>query len=734
MVEGFETRDAAGLTPSIGATRQLRRGLGWFAETFAAERDRWALWVPVFFGAGIAVYFALPVEPPLPAALAALVPVFLLLTLGFRRPAVQLLAIACIVTLAGFLTAELRSRLVAAPILVREIGPRRVVGEILETDASEKRPRVLLQRLAIEDLDPADTPERVRIRLTRSVDGLEPGRRIDVLAVLRPPPEPVAPGAWDFARQIYFERIGGVGFALGDPRSIEPPNEAGATEWLTLWRVAWNGWRQAIAQRILAGLPGQAGAVAAALIAGDRSAISEETLQAMRDSGLAHLLSISGLHFGIVVGLLFFAVRAALALVPALALEWPIKKWAAAGAVLGAFCYLSLVGVTAPTQRSFLMVAVVMLGVLVDRPPISPRLVAWAALVVLVLAPESLLGPSFQMSFGAVIALVAGYEALAMRRPDIFATRGPVARVGLYVSGLVMTSLIATVATAPFAIYHFNRMAWYGLAANMIAVPLTASWIMPWGMLALFLMPFGAESLALVPMGWGLEAMLAVARGVAGWPGAVSTVPLLPTAGLIAITLGGLWLCLWSRRWRLAGLVPVALGFASLFATTPPQILVSGNARLMAINPGDGLLWRSSGRIERFAAETWQRRLDLEETATWPSGGAALDGRLRCDSAGCVASLDGRLVAFSRDPRALADDCRLADVVISATPLFDLPCGEPELVIDRFDLWRKGAHAIWLTPEGAVVETVAGERGARPWVVEPRARPQLAVQRKGIAR
>ncbi|MGH6948848.1 MAG: ComEC/Rec2 family competence protein [Kiloniellales bacterium] len=721
MVEGFETRAIAGLTPSIAATRRLRRGLGWLAETFAAERDRWALWIPVFFGAGIASYFALPVEPPLWVALAALAPPLLLLTI-FRRPDGLLVAIAVIFVAAGFLTAELRSRLVAAPILVREIGPKRVVGEILEIDASEKRPRLLLQHIAIEGLDPADTPERVRIRLRRGVEGLAPGRRIDVLAVLRPPPEPVAPGAWDFARQIYFERIGGVGFSLGDPRDIEPPAEAGTTEWLLAWNLAWNGWRQTIAQRILTASPGQAGAVAAALISGDRSAITEDTLEAMRDSGLAHLLSISGLHFGIVAGLLFFALRAALALVPALALEWPIKKWAAVGALLGAFCYLFLVGVTAPTQRSFLMVAVVMLGVVVDRPPISPRLVAWAALVVLALAPESLLGPSFQMSFGAVVALVAGYEALAAHRPDIFATRGLVARVGLYVSGLAITSLIATVATAPFAIYHFNRMAWYGLAANMIAVPLTASWIMPWGLLALFLMPFDAESLALVPMGWGVELLLAVAHGVAGWPGAVSTVPLLSTAGLIAIALGGLWLCLWSRRWRLAGLVPVALGFASLLASTPPQILVSGNARLMAINPGDGLLWRSSGRIERFAAETWQRRLDLEETATWPSGGAALDGRLRCDSAGCVVSLDGRLVAFPRDPRALPEDCRLADVVISATPLFDLPCDKPQLVVDRFDLWRKGAHAIWLTPEGAVVETVAGERGARPWVVEPRAR------------
>lgn len=724
MVEGSGARTIVGLAPAVTGAGRLRRSVGWLAETFAAERDRWALWIPVFFGAGIATYFALPVEPPLSAALAALAPPLLLLVLafGFRRSAVQLVAIALIFTVAGFVTAELRSRLVAAPILVREIGPTQVAGEILTIDASEKRPRLLLQDIAIQDLDAAETPERVRIRLRAGAAGLEPGRRVELLAILRPPPEPAAPGAFDFARQAYFERIGGVGFALGDPRSIEPPAEAGKTDWLTLWNLTWNGWRQRIAQRILAALPGQAGAVAAALITGDRSAIDEVTLAAMRDSGLAHLLAISGLHLGIVAGLLFFTLRAALALVPALALEWPIKKWAAVGALLGAFCYLFLVGATAPTQRSFLMVAVVLLGVLVDRPPISPRLVAWAALAVMALAPESLLGPSFQMSFGAVLALVAGYEALARHRPNVFATRGPIARSGLYVSGLMMTSLIATLATAPFAIYHFNRMAWYGLAANLIAVPLTASWIMPWGMLALFLMPFGAEELALVPMGWGIEAVLAVARGVAGWPGAASTVPLLPLAGLVAITLGGLWLCLWSRGWRLAGLIPIVVGFTSLWTGSPPQVLVSGNARLMAINPGDGQLWLSNGRVERFTSETWQRRLDVEEIATWPSGGAALDERLYCDSAGCVYAVDGRRVAFSRDPRALHDDCRLADVVISATPLFDLPCDKPELVVDRFDLWRKGAHAIWLTPEGVTVETVADERGDRPWVVEPRAR------------
>jgi len=341
-------------------------------------------------------------------------------------------------------------------------------------------------------------------------------------AVLQPPAEPAAPGALDFARQAYFQRLGAVGYVFGRAEVLAPADHQ-LPFGLWLHRL-----REAMAARILEALPGESGAVAAALMTGVRGAIPEEVMATMHDSGLAHLLAISGLHMGLVVGLLFFALRAGMALVPGLALRRPIKKWVAVGAILGALGYLLLTGATVPTQPAFVMVSLVLVAVMLDRRGLSLRLVAWAAVFVLAAAPESLLSASFQMSFAAVIALITGYEVTAERGLAALGERRLAVRVVAYLAGVAVTSLIAGLATAPFALYHFNRIAWYGLLANLVAVPLTAFWIMPWALVAFALMPFGAEALALAPMGWGIDLLLAVARDVAALPSAVSLVPATP--------------------------------------------------------------------------------------------------------------------------------------------------------------------------------------------------------------
>ena len=290
-------------------------------------------------------------------------------------------------------------------------------------------------------------------------------------------------------------------------------------------------------------LDGDTGAVAAALIMGQRGSISEETLTAMRDAGLAHLLAISGLHMGLVAGLLFFTVRGSLALVAPLTLQRPIKKWAALAALVGVFGYLLLAGAPVPTQRAFVMTGLVLVGVMLDRTAISLRLVAWAAAVVLLLRPESIVGASFQMSFAAVLALVAFYEVAGAKMRVWFGGAGTLRRLALYVAGVGFTTLIAGLATLPFAIHQFNRVAVFGMAANLVAVPLTGLWIMPWAVLALVLMPVGLEAAALVPMGWGVDGMLAVAQTVAAWPGAAISVRAMPMAGLAAIVLGAAFGC-----------------------------------------------------------------------------------------------------------------------------------------------------------------------------------------------
>ena len=698
-----------------------RRLGGRLAAQLEAERDRWALWIPVGFAAGVGFYFAWDREPPRWLGAVCLGLAVLAGLLVRRRPGPTLAALALAVVAAGFAGAQLRSALVAAPVLEKRVGPVGLSGQVVEVERRTKGWRLTLRHPRVRTLDPARTPEKIRVTVFADIGGIRPGEWVRLRAVLRPPPEPVAPGAFDFARQAYFKGLGGVGYAFGGVRPLAPepvagrsPGAAAETVLPGLSRLWWTRLRQAIAERVLAVLPGPPGAVAAALMTGERGAIPEATLQAMRDSGLAHLLAISGLHVGLVAGLLFFIIRALLALVPALALNYPIKKWAAVAAGLGAFAYLQLTGATVPTQRAFLMIGLVLLAVVLERTALSFRLIAWAAVVVLAIAPESLLSPSFQLSFAAVAALIATYELVRDRRHRVFAGRGPLARAGLYLSGVALTSAIAGLATAPFAVYHFNRIAWYGIAANMVAVPLTALWIMPWAIAAFALMPFGAEALALAPMGWGIEAMLAVAGWVAAWPGAVGLIPAMPTAGLVLIALGGAWLCLWRRPWRLLGLGAILAGVLTAPLNPPPDVLASGDAKLFAVRGAEGELLVSSAKVRRFDADIWRRRLGLDVATAWPRLGEAAGGRLSCDPLGCLYRAKGQVVALARDGRALDDDCAAASVVVSREPVRGR-CTGPRVVIDRFDLWRRGGHALWLSPGGVRVETVRAHRGERPW-------------------
>ncbi|MEM7225854.1 MAG: ComEC/Rec2 family competence protein [Pseudomonadota bacterium] len=685
-------------------------------RAFEAERERWILWLPVAFGVGIAVYFALPSEPSpwLPFLALSLVAV---VTAWLRdRPFGWLLGCGLLALVAGFALAQLRTNLVAAPVLAKSTGPTSVLGQVLEIEPRHAGRRVLLRPLAIDGVDETALPAKIRLRMTlRDEADLAPGEVIAIRAVLRPPPEPAAPGAFDFARQAYFQRLGAVGYAVGHAEVLQA-GANGEPGLLERWQLWWASLRAAIAARVLDQVPGDTGAVASALMTGERGAISEPTMEAIRASGLAHLLAISGLHMGLVAGLVFFGVRALLALYPALALRQPIKKWAAAAAILAAFCYLFLVGATIPTQRAFLMIGVVLVAVLLDRAAVSLRLVAWAALVVLALAPESLLHAGFQMSFAAVTALVAGYEVLAQRSLRRAVDDGVPRRLLIYLVGVTLTSVIAILATAPFAAYHFNRLALYGLAANLFAVPMTAFWIMPWALIAYLLMPLGLDGPALQAMAWGVSAVIAVARTVSAWPGALFLVGTVTTLGFTLIVAGGLWLCLWRRPWRLAGLAVIALGLLAAGASKPPDVLVSGDGKLMALRGADGGLWINTLRGGGFTRDSWLRRAGSDLARPWPGAGKALDGRLSCDPLGCLYRDRGEIVSLVRDPRALDEDCRVATLLVATVPLRRWQCPRPARLLDRFDLWREGAHALWLTGNGVHVESVAQRRGDRPWV------------------
>jgi competence protein ComEC len=675
-------------------------------ECFAAERSRWALWLPVAFGGGIALYFSLAAEPaPWTGAATASLLGATALAGVVRAEVVRIMLWLAVVMACGFSVAQFRTMLVAAPVLEQRTGPAWIEGQVREVHDRIGDRRILLDRLKIPGLSDVRTPERVRIVLRSPAPALQPGDRITVRAVLHPPPGPAAPGAFDFARKAYFERLGGVGYAVSAARILTPADRTGFS-----LKVA--ALRQSLTERIRAAVAGPQGGIAAALMTGERGGIPESVMEAMRDSGLAHLLAISGLHIGLVAGLLFFAVRFGLALHERIALRAPTKKIAALAALAGAAAYLLISGGTVPTQRAFLMLALVMVAICIDRQPISMNMVAWAAAAILLITPESLTGVSFQMSFAAVIALVAAYErhagSLHARRTDHGLPR-PVR----YVGAVLLSTLVAGLATAPFALFHFNRVAVFGMVANLIAVPLTGFWIMPLAVLAFALMPFGLERLALTPMSWGIGALIATAERTQALPGAAFLVRAMPDAGLALIVAGGLWLCLWRTRWRVLGIVGIVCGLLTIPGARPPDLLIGEAGTLIAVRAPDGGL-ALSGRSDSFAASTWLRRSGEDEARPWPRP-AQGDDWLRCDRVGCIYSSGRRRIALVRDVAALEDDCARADVIVSSVPVSARRCPGPELIIDRFSLWREGAHALWFNDGGIRVASVREGRGIRPW-------------------
>lgn len=681
----------------------------------AAERGRLAPWLAVAMGAGVLAYFGLRFEPPAWAAAPAPLLVVLAWLVATRAPhagwAIGLVAAAGI----GFGAALLHGW-AAPPAAAPPLRAVVLSGIVQDVDLLPEGRRVTLAEVRYGP-EEAPQPRSIRLRL-RAGDPArpQPGDRIAVRALVRAPSAPAFPGAWDFQRAAYFAGQGGAGFAIG-PAEVTP----GGGEAPPL-----SGLRAMLEARVTEAIPGPAGAVAAALLTGGQSAIPREDMAAMRDSGLAHLLSVSGLHIAIVMGVTFWVLRLLLACWRWLALRVDGKACAGVAALAAGGFYMLLTGSQVPMQRSFAMAALVTLALLAGRQAISMRSLALAAAAVLLVAPAQILGPSFQMSFAAVLALIAGWEALKAPMKRLRGDGAWWRQAAVFAAGLVGTSVLAGLATAPFGLAHFGRLQWYGVAANALAVPLTSVLVMPAGMLAMVLMPLGLERPALAVMGWGVEGVLAVAREVAAWPGAAGGARPIPPGGLAVLAFGMVWLCLWRSRWRWLGLPIIAAGLLSPALHRPPDLMVSGDARLIGFAAQDALWLQRAAGASNLTRDSWLRAHALAEARPLPAEGAEAGGAIACRDGACLlrAVPGGAAAVLLRGAPATAH-CGRAAVVVSAEPVRGRCSGSQ--VVDRFAVWRDGPHAVWLGADGARVVSDRAHRGARPWVPpapRPRAREE----------
>jgi competence protein ComEC len=596
---------------------------------------------------------------------------------------------------------------------------RVVTGWVAERSmASRGGVRVALLVDAIEGVAPAGTPHIVRVTIRSRTEAIVVGDAISVTARIQPPSGPVLPGGYDFARAAYYDRIGAVGFAYGAARPADiGPAPLGLRLQEPLAQL-----RDLIRKRVMAALPGEPGRIAAALIMGDQGGISERTQEAMRISGLGHVLSISGLHMALIAGSAFWLIRALLALSSELALRRPIKKWAALGALAVATFYLGISGAEVATQRAYIMLAIMLVAVLLDRRAITLRNVALAALVVLLISPESLMSVSLQMSFAATIALVAAYEEISSRsdrRLRLADRRDPgvLGWASRSVGGLFVTSLVAGLATTPFGIFHFQRVAPLSLLANMIAMPAVGLIVMPMVLLAVVLMPVGLETLPLTAMNWGVAWMIAVAEWTAEWSGDAGGVRTMPALPLLLVVGGFLWIALWREGWRLLGIAPMLAAIPLALAAPRPDILVGEDGVTVAVRGVDGRLSIIGGKGERFTIENWLRA----DADPRKAGAPDLGKGVRCDAIGCIGKVgkEEEVVSVVLKPDAFAEDCRLAAIVV--TRLKAPPwCGETAMVIDRDTLDRRGAHALYRDSDARArpafrIETAYPEF-PRPWM------------------
>ncbi|MEX0366040.1 MAG: ComEC/Rec2 family competence protein [Ruegeria sp.] len=610
-------------------------------------------WSPVFLALGIGLYFTLTWEPQVWVYPGLACVVAAGLWLGRFMPAAwSPLLWALLLASAGFAMAGARAHRVAEPVLNwRYYGP--IEGRVVALDRSASDAlRVTLDRVRLRGVPAPRRPARIRISLHGGDALLAPGQRVMTTGHLSPPQGPVEPGGFDFRRHAWFQRLGAVGYTRVPVLTVAPPEEGVAG--LRVSSV-----RMAASARVQAVLPGDVGGFGAAVTTGDRSAVGQQALEALRASNLAHLLAISGLHMGLLAGFVFAALRIGLSLIPMLALRLPARKIAAVGALATSAGYLALSGGSVATERAFVMVAVMLCAILVDRRAISLRAVAVAALIVLGLRPEALLSPGFQMSFAATTALVAVFGGLrdAEIRPGPDWLRPAV--------GLALSSAVAGLATAPVGAAHFNAVAHYGLLANLLSVPVMGTVVIPAAVLAALLAPVGLEWIGLQIMGLGLRWILAVAHWVAEMEGARGFVASPPAYVLPVLALGALWIILWQGRSRWAGAVPVVVALSLWGQGERPQVLVADTGALVGVMTDEGRAL-SKAKGSGFIASVW---LENDGDGTDQPGAAARwpqeEGKLRRYD---LASGELIHVTGKRAAQGLTE-CDKTQIVISQVPL-----------------------------------------------------------------
>ena len=576
------------------------------SQNFFAEQSRWLAWMPFLFGIGIAVYFALPFEPNYWYSLGVFEATLLLFYL-LRHKGLHLLFTAILICEFGFMNIQLQTLLKSRKIAFTPEVTDYIKGQISEVSYNEKgRKRLLLQNAENFD-NPLKGKYRVTVMNGESAD-FEVGQCVELVGTFFPPsPVPVLNG-FQLDRKYFYEEISGIGYANSSVFVIDCEQKQTSS-----FRIRLNKIRQRITDDVAKILPPDEAGIVDAVLIGEQSRMPKLIVNNYRDSGLAHFLSVSGLHMGAIAGLIFFVLRFLLALFPAVALRYDVKKLAAAGAILFSSLYLLVSGMAVPAERAFIMTAVVLFGVIFNRQAISMRMVCFAGLVLLIISPQALISISFQMSFAAVVALISFYEKYARKITLWSVNRGIFSKIFFYLAGIVICDFVASLATMPFAIYHFHRVSVYTSLANLLAGPLIGLILMPLILLCLVALPLGLSLYPLKALGYGVGWLNRITEFVSSLPHSVAYADSLPFWGFALIVCGGYWLCVWQRNWRLWGVLPILIGVCSMFLGSQPDMVFASKGEGIALRDKNGEMLLMPIKTDRFVISVWRENLHLKE-------------------------------------------------------------------------------------------------------------------------
>ncbi|RNJ42937.1 competence protein [Mesorhizobium erdmanii] len=735
-------------SPASGRIVRVRRQLGrvsWPRLRYSAataaelELDRGIafLLVPVCLAAGAIGYYSLAVEPDFAKPVAVVVLMAVCALVSRSWPKTHLGFMAALLCALGLLAAKVETWRAGTQMLGSEISTQ-VTGRVVSLDRMETgRIRLTIDVTSTARPKLRYAPERVRLSARDIPADMTAGSLVTGYAKLLPPTGPVRPDSYDFSFDSYFAGIGGSGFFLGNPKLVSATD--GEIPLAARLFSGIENAREAIADHIRATVGGAEGEIAAALIVGVRAGIPDEINEAMRRTGIYHIISISGLHMALVAGTIMGLLRGAFALFPDFSARRPVKKYAAAAALFSIAAYLVISGVVVAAERSFIMLAVMLIAVLFDRAALTMRNLAISAIAVIVVSPHEVVGPSFQMSFAATAALVGAYAGWAdhhagKARPPPpkrslpgFLTR----KFLLATGGLAMTSIIAGCATALFAIWHFQRVSPLSLFANLAVMPIVTV-VMFLAVASALLMPFGLDAPTLYLMGKGLTAMIAISawiseRSPVDAVGLISQQSvLLMTIALVIATMATTWLRLAAVPFALAGLLTVS-------DTRAPDVLISEDARLVALPIGGGELAVSRARPNEFTVDNWKRAL-VSETIVVPEMFDKADGQFDitdaanlppgapfyCTDGVCLARHpSGAIIAHVEDRKDTWKACGFADLIVVNDATGYDACHNPlVLVVTKRQLARKGSAAVFFDRQSATgppIISFAVDGPYRPW-------------------